>query len=254
MKCPVQQRFLPRRGRTGASAFAVQLFVAAAALAVSLRGARGFSTSKDVDVGFVGGSPTSNSVQSSTQRTVRAFATNRSEGVDSDEEDTFGPKDRIGSRRMLLASSLALVTSAALVEESGPSRAQAYDRTFPGELNASDAEQDDGERWRRSDATVNMPKRRSVFSKSPFFSKALGTMLWSGSLWLLSGSRSNPLVTPLANVLYDGESESWLKDRNDGLFSRIPAPLVALVALLFVAAGYSYVSTSCFWKTKASLW
>jgi hypothetical protein len=63
------------------------------------------------------------------------------------------------------------------------------------------------------------------------------SLLWAAALWLLSGSRSNPLTTPLANVLYDEQKEEWLKDRNAGLFGPPPVPLLAVLGLTFVLLG-----------------
>lgn len=61
--------------------------------------------------------------------------------------------------------------------------------------------------------------------------------IWGGALWFLGGSRSNPLVTPIANAMYNDEEEEWLKDRNDGLFASLPLPLYGVLLVVFLALG-----------------
>jgi len=65
----------------------------------------------------------------------------------------------------------------------------------------------------------------------------LGSIVWAVALWLLSGSRSNPIVTPLGNAIYDEEKEPWLKDRNVGLFAPLPAGFLLLMGLVFILFG-----------------
>ena len=64
-----------------------------------------------------------------------------------------------------------------------------------------------------------------------------GGMVWALALWFVSGSRSNPLVTPLANVMYEEEKESWLQDRNEGYFGEVPLPLLGVLTTIFVFLG-----------------
>jgi hypothetical protein len=66
---------------------------------------------------------------------------------------------------------------------------------------------------------------------------SLGSLLWGGALWLLAGSRSNALATPLANLLYSQEDEEWLQDRNDGLFAALPIPFLVLLGVVFCLLG-----------------
>lgn len=61
--------------------------------------------------------------------------------------------------------------------------------------------------------------------------------MWGLALWLVSGSRSNPLVTPVANVLYDESQEEWLQDRNAGYFGDLPVSLMIILSALFVCLG-----------------
>lgn len=67
--------------------------------------------------------------------------------------------------------------------------------------------------------------------------KPLSAAVWASALWFLSGSRSNPVLTPLANVFYDPDEEEWLRDRNDGLFANVPVILYAVMLVIFFAAG-----------------
>ena len=91
--------------------------------------------------------------------------------------------------------------------------------------------------------------------------------MWALALWLASGSRGNPLVTPLANVLYDVDQSSssaasseeqendgdssdkegqqqkqkqqqqWLTDRNEGYFGELPIEFMAILSAVFVFCG-----------------
>jgi len=152
----------------------------------------------------------------------------------------------VQSRRRLLALAASGISAVALI--SGSSVATAYDKTYPVELDARDADPSRDERQRRVQSVLDREqskKRRSLLGYSPG-SKAFGTVLWAGALWLLTGSRSNPLVTPLANALYDEEEEAWLKDRNEGLFSNLPFPLFAALAIVFFAVGSGFDSLVTF--------
>ena len=62
---------------------------------------------------------------------------------------------------------------------------------------------------------------------------------WGAALWLLSGSRSNPLVLPLGNLLYDETKKKgdWLKDRNEGLFTPLLAAFSLLIRAIFLLLG-----------------
>jgi hypothetical protein len=63
------------------------------------------------------------------------------------------------------------------------------------------------------------------------------SVAWGGALWLLSGSRSNPLATPLANIIYDDKDEAWLKDRNEGLFAPLPLSYLLALGVVFFFLG-----------------
>lgn len=116
------------------------------------------------------------------------------------------------------------------------SSSQAYDKTFPGELQASDGILDERQRKRQLVQQQQQQETDSILIPKQL-SRPIGALLWGTTLWLLSGSRSNPVITPLANVLYDKEQEKWLKDRNDGLFADLPVPLLAMLTIVFFALG-----------------
>jgi len=54
------------------------------------------------------------------------------------------------------------------------------------------------------------------------------------------GSRNSPIVTPLANIIYDQNDEKhiWLRDRNEGLFASPPLPFLFLLSFLFLCIGF----------------
>ena len=112
--------------------------------------------------------------------------------------------------------------------------ASAYDKTFPVELDTVGADI----RTPREKALATKKPKRSAMNSSPL-SLGLGAFLWGSALWFLSGSRSNPLATPVANILYDAKEEGWLKDRNEGLFGELPAPLLVLLGAMFLLFGFS---------------
>jgi hypothetical protein len=72
-----------------------------------------------------------------------------------------------------------------------------------------------------------------------------GVSLWTLALWFISGSRSNPLVNPIANVLYNVNDDSnaddttldWLRNRNNGYFSEYPPQLTIVLGVLFLLFG-----------------
>lgn len=65
----------------------------------------------------------------------------------------------------------------------------------------------------------------------------ISSTTWGGAIWLLLGSQSNPIITPLVNVLCDEENEPWLKDRNEGLFGSLPASFLLALSIVFFFLG-----------------
>ena len=64
-----------------------------------------------------------------------------------------------------------------------------------------------------------------------------GISTWALALWFATGSRSNPVVTPLVNVLYDEKEESWLTDCNEGYFGELPLSFMAILSAGFLSLG-----------------
>lgn len=147
-------------------------------------------------------------------------------------------KDQAVVGRRALLRSLLAVTSAALTASTvvtlsdQKSSAQAYEKSFPIELQAVDA----GDLDSRQRKVNTIREQEAAASLTPEV-KPLSAALWGSALWFLSGSRSNPLITPIANALYDPEQEDWLKDRNDGLFANPPTPFFIILAIVFFALG-----------------
>ena len=147
---------------------------------------------------------------------------------------------RKGDRRMFFSAAAA--SALTLLGTSGGAAANAFDKIYPVELAAPSDEEVVDERRKRIQRVLDYEEYRRekqpLSSSSSVSGKALGTFVWASALWFLTGSRSNPLVTPLANVVYDEEKEGWLKDRNEGLFSDLPLPLYALLAVAFLGVGF----------------
>ena len=129
-----------------------------------------------------------------------------------------------------------------------PMAANAYDKAYPVNL---DFENNDSTKNLQSirEERISVQRAKAKQSKSdlinkPFMIKdtkdVIGSAVWAGSLWLLSGSRSNPLVKPIANALYDTNTKkgAWVKDRNDGLFAPFPAAFSILMGFIFLILGF----------------
>lgn len=141
------------------------------------------------------------------------------------------PESILKSRRQALVTLLSTV--AALQQSSA---ADAYNREFPSELDTTNGYLDGRQRM------VDRIREREFQRTSPLaigvFAAPLSSLLWGSALWFLSGSRSNPLVTPLANLLYQDKPE-WLKDRNEGLFADVPATVYVALLVVFVCLGFA---------------
>jgi hypothetical protein len=146
------------------------------------------------------------------------------------------PQDRRKALSAVAALALGLAAQSTSVN--------AFDWTFPTELTGTDEKQGDivlGKRstsQQRADAASNtMVTRKNNMVNFNMQDDLLPSLVWSGALWLLAGSRSNPLATPIANILYDPEQEQWLKDRNVGLFASPPLPFLLLLGFVFICLG-----------------
>lgn len=166
---------------------------------------------------------------------TRVFAKSRLEGNDEGGPRTSTQMDR----RQAFAAALLVASTIK------PSSSYAFDRTFPNELADSDSGNRNivlGSRSTAQQRTTAAKEREKAMQQNlinPFSPQdLLPSFAWSGALWLLSGSRSNPLATPLANLLYTEEEADWLKDRNAGLFAAPPIEFLLLLGIVFVVLGF----------------
>ena len=165
---------------------------------------------------------------------------------------------------MFTMSSLfvTLLSTTILPATSNP--AHAYDKTFPSELTGTDSsitgdttivlesrqrptpqqpqQQQQPLQSQTSSASTSLTMDGSIPAKNKVVQftwkeDSLPSLIWGSAFWLWSGSRSNPLATPLANVLYDASKEPWLQDRNDGLFASPPIPFLLLLGILLGGLG-----------------
>jgi len=157
-------------------------------------------------------------------------------GIGKREADT---QEQLQQRRNFLSTMLS--ATAAL---SAPA-AYAYERSYPQDLDFVNGDiSRDLARVREDRISAQKAKAKQSMddlSSQPLLLRTkkdvLGSVVWAGALWFLAGSRSNPLVTPIANVLYDESEQQWLKDRNDGLFAKPPAPLLFVLGAVFLLLG-----------------
>jgi len=111
-----------------------------------------------------------------------------------------------------------------------------YAKDYPEELVSVDGVLD-GRSRRKERVMAQEAERTAAVTLGPNY-KPFSAFLWGSALWFLSGSRSNPVVTPLANALYDEGEEEWLEDRNEGLFADLPLPFLVVLGLVFAAIGW----------------
>ena len=159
---------------------------------------------------------------------------------DAHHDDTEKPE----SRRQILSTLVSACVVVSTLQE-GSKQAAAYERTFPVDLDFENGDTSkDLTALREAKIArqkANTKKDMDYVSTDPLTFRGpkdfLTCTLWGGALWLLSGSRSNPLVTPLANALYNQEEEQWLKDRNEGLFASVPPYLLFVLSAVFFFVG-----------------
>ena len=151
---------------------------------------------------------------------------------DSSDEDPVQNR-----RKAMNTMSSAVLSGLLLGATSNAKTASAYEKTFPVELDTTDAD-NLTPRQRALVEQSSQAKPSPLESTNPL-DLGIGAVLWGSALWFLAGSRSNPLATPLANLLYNDSDEEWLQDRNDGLFAALPAPLLLLLFALFLLFGFS---------------
>ena len=127
---------------------------------------------------------------------------------------------------MLAATSAAAagIASIAATTAAGADPASAYEQSYPAELRSTPADETENssnslsklneERLAARRAYVQSTRREmrddplgmDVLSSSNvnFGETIAGASTWALALWFATGSRSNPIVTPLANALYGG--------------------------------------------------
>ncbi len=153
------------------------------------------------------------------------------------------------ARRKFLSGLAQLSVAGAMMSTNvnTPQPANAYDKAYPVNLdftnNDSSINLQSIREQRISVEKAKVQKSKSDLLSQPLAFKdkkdVLGSVAWGGALWLLSGSRSNPIVKPIANALYDTNTRkgAWVKDRNDGLFAPFPAAFSILMGIVFLFLG-----------------
>ena len=166
-----------------------------------------------------------------------------------------------------VAVTAAAATAVAIATSSQPT-ANAYEQTYPNELKSTidtnEVENSSNsltklteERISKKHAFVDATKQElrndplgiDIFSNTNVITTIAGATTWSIALWFASGSSSNPLVTPVANVIYSNKDytddetgttqsqNSWLTDRNEGYDSKIPLTLLTLLSIVYLLFG-----------------
>jgi len=211
------------------------------------------STTNDDDsseVSSSSSSPSAASCQSSSDSELASTAASI-----SIEDETQQVYERRKFLHGMLATTAAGFTSSAATTSSNPT-ANAYEASYPIELQSTPIDEVETssnslsklKEERLSNKRSKVAATRSELANDPlglslqsspteFILTVAGASTWALALWFATGSRSNPVVTPLANVLYDDESEAWLADRNDGYFADLPLAFTAILSAVFVFFG-----------------
>lgn len=151
---------------------------------------------------------------------------------------------------------LATTVAAVGLTASAPDAVNAYEQAYPIELQSTPygvVEDSSNSLSKLKEERLTNKKAKVAATRSELQSDPLGlnqspqsvnygltiagASTWALALWLATGSRSNPIVTPLANVLYDEKEESWLADRNEGYFGEYPLGFAAILSAVFVFLG-----------------
>jgi len=169
---------------------------------------------------------------SSPQPHLRAGPNSEREDLDSEE---------VALQRRKFIKGLIGATAAGLAP------AHAFERAYPQDLDFANGDSTRNLEYIRQER-IAVQKSRTKQTKEDIIRKPftlknkndfIGSAAWGAALWLLSGSRSNPLVRPLGNLLYDTNTNkgAWLKDRNEGLFTPFPAAFSLLMGAVFLILG-----------------
>jgi len=190
--------------------------------------------------------------------------TQEDEGDNNEENEQSSSSQ---ARRQFLSSMLA-TTTAAVVQSTtsttttitvSPQPANAYEQAYPIELTStpygipetSSNSLTKLQQERLSNKKAKVAQTKDELANDPlgvnqmFYSSSpttvglavSGATMWGLALWLVTGSRSNPVVTPVANLLYDEKEEQWLQDRNAGYFGDLPLSLMIILSALFICLG-----------------
>lgn len=162
-------------------------------------------------------------------------------------QDCIGTASAIQSRKQALRSMSTVVLAGLVSSTIAPSRSNAYDASFPVELTDVDKndEKNTGvligkrsnaqqRKLQAGESKKQLDKNLATFSVKK---DLLPSLTWGLAFFFGSGSRSNPLVRPLANLIYDEKEEKWLQERNLGLFSALPFEFLLLQGVIFFILG-----------------
>lgn len=165
----------------------------------------------------------------------KAHERNGSEKIRLIDKDTS--LSTVDRRTLFRKSAVTMLSSTMMILNPNSNIANAYDKLYPIELTSKDANIDVDSRARRVNRIIlEQNQRRSMFDSD--LTQYGNSLLWGIALWLLSGSRSNPIATPLANLIYKVEQEEWLQDRNEGLFASLPWEFLIILSAVFGLLGY----------------
>ena len=173
---------------------------------------------------------------------------------DNDIDDESIQQQQIYERRHFLHGMLATGIATAISTTIEP--ANAYEQAYPLELKATpynEVETSSNSLSKLKQERISQKKAMVAATQDELKNDPLGLKLipgssnygltifgastWALALWFASGSRSSPVVTPIANLLYDESKEDWLADRNDGYFGDLPLGFMAILSAVFVFCG-----------------
>jgi len=173
---------------------------------------------------------------------------------DNDIDDESIQQQQIYERRHFLHGMLAAGIATAISTTIEP--ANAYEQAYPLELKATpynEVETSSNSLSKLKQERISQKKAMVAATQDEMKNDPLGLKLipgssnygltifgastWALALWFASGSRSSPVVTPIANLLYDESKEDWLADRNDGYFGDLPLSFMAILSAVFVFCG-----------------
>lgn len=182
-----------------------------------------------------------------------------------DDSDNISPlplsdEEKLTERRHVLHGMISSIVATAAIAgfsmNTAPETAKAYEQSYPIELKSiphGDIENSSNSLSKLKEERLSKKKAKVAATKSELLNDPLGlnqsplsanfgltiagSLTWSLALWFATGSRSNPIVKPLGNVIYDEKKETWLTDRNDGYFAELPLAFTALLLLVFVFLG-----------------